>query len=86
MGSVSARGFEAVEGSVDPDVTAIAAPMVVDRQTVAALSAHVPGYRLDPERISQIGRALVEATEEFGQTALDSSDASDAVRADEDGQ
>lgn len=74
VGNIPPRGFEIVEGGVDPDVTDIAAPVIVDDQTVAVLSALVPSYRLQPERTSEIGRALVAATEEFGQTGLASSD------------
>jgi DNA-binding IclR family transcriptional regulator len=74
-GNVPTLGFEVVEGSVDADVTEIAAPVIIADETVAVMSSLIPSYRLNPERTFQVGRALVEATEEFGRSVLASSDA-----------
>jgi IclR family acetate operon transcriptional repressor len=73
-GPVPPLGFEVVVGSVDPEVTAIAAPVTIANETFAVMSSLVPSYRLDPKRTTHIAHALVEAAEEFGRTGYATSD------------
>lgn len=58
-GSAPSTGFVVVERGVEPDVTAIAAPLRAGSRTVAAVSLVVPSYRLDQARITEHGRDLV---------------------------
>jgi DNA-binding IclR family transcriptional regulator len=74
MGTVPENGYVIFEAGVDPDVTAIAAPVLIDGQPVAALSALVPSYRTDASRSATIGVALIAAVEEFGRASLSSDD------------
>ena len=74
MGAKPENGYVIVGAGVDPDVTAIAAPVLIDGQPVAALSALVPSYRTNAERSATIGVALIAAVEEFGRASLRSDD------------
>jgi len=78
-GDCEPMGFVVKHETVAPDVTAIAAPVVVDGQTVAALSALVPSYRLDAAKTFNLGRSLVEATLRIGHARLSEGTESDAL-------
>ncbi|WP_130866313.1 IclR family transcriptional regulator [Acidipropionibacterium timonense] len=57
-GRMGRARFAVVASGVEKDVTAIAAPICLHGETVAALSMVAPSYRLTPELISKYG-ALV---------------------------
>lgn len=62
---VPAPGYVVVERGVEPDVTAIAAPVRAGTSVVAALSLVVPSYRLDADQVREHGRRLVAACEDL---------------------
>ena len=77
VGESDPMGFVVKTETVAPDVTAIAAPLIVDGQTVAALSALIPSYRLNAETTFNLGRSLVDATERIGRTGISGRSAGD---------
>jgi len=62
LGRVPRGGFEIIEHGIEPDVTAIAAPVYSDRAIVAALSIVVPSYRVDRATMERYGAMLVAET------------------------
>jgi urocanate hydratase len=59
-GTVGAEGFSARHASVEPDITAVAAPVAgPDGTIVAALSVLAPTYRTGEDDVRAIGEALV---------------------------
>jgi IclR family transcriptional regulator, acetate operon repressor len=60
QGEVPRRGYVVVEQGVEPDVTAVAAPIRAGTAVVAALSLVVPSYRMTPELSRRFGEWLVE--------------------------
>jgi urocanate hydratase len=50
-----------VESAVEPDVTAIAAPIGPPGQAVAVLSLLVPSYRAEPAKTAAYGQAVAAA-------------------------
>lgn len=61
-GETPDSGYVVLENTVEPDVTAISAPIGAGGGTVAAMSTLVPTYRLDEEKRMKCGQALVSAT------------------------
>ncbi|MBS1678901.1 MAG: IclR family transcriptional regulator [Actinobacteria bacterium] len=60
-GDVDASGYAWTEGSVEPDVVAVAAPVRgASGGIIAALSVLAPSYRTDRAKIEEIGACLVE--------------------------
>lgn len=59
-GRVGPPGWIAVPDKVEPDVTAIAAPITVDEEILAALSMVVPNYRLTDETTARFGALIHE--------------------------
>ncbi len=55
---VPEQGYVVIERGVEPDVTAIAAPIRSGRRVVAALSLIVPSYRLNTAAAHGLGREL----------------------------
>lgn len=55
-------GYVTVERGIENDVTAIAAPISVQRRTVGVLSLLVPSYRITKTEISRYGQLLIAAT------------------------
>jgi DNA-binding IclR family transcriptional regulator len=63
-GEVGARGYVARTGTVEPDVTSIAAPVYgPDGLIAAALSVLAPTYRMTPRRIAACGRSVARHAE-----------------------
>ncbi|MDR1824240.1 MAG: IclR family transcriptional regulator [Bifidobacteriaceae bacterium] len=60
-GRTPAIGYVVVESGVEPDVTAIAAPIMLRGRVVAAISLLVPSYRADAAKVASYGSAVVEA-------------------------
>jgi len=59
-GRVNAEGFSLKHTTIEPDVTAVAAPVFgADGQIIAALSVTSPSYRIDEAFISRVGELLV---------------------------
>lgn len=59
-GEVGTEGYAFSRGSVEPDVTAVAAPVRdASDAVVGALSVIAPSYRTDDDAVHEIGRALV---------------------------
>lgn len=59
-GEVGGGGYAARSGTVEPDVTSIAAPLYgADGQIVAAISVLAPTYRAHKRHVAACGRALV---------------------------
>ena len=63
-GQTPAEGYVVVSNGIEPDVTAIAAPVLSGDQVVAALSVVVPSYRITDDGARRIGRQV--ATEAAG--------------------
>ncbi|NJC21853.1 urocanate hydratase [Arthrobacter pigmenti] len=57
-GGTPGSGFVVVSNGIEPDVTAIAAPVVSGGQVVASLSVVVPSYRITDAGAQQIGRLV----------------------------
>lgn len=57
-GRTPAAGFVAMRSVIEPDVTAIAAPVVHHGTTIAALSIVGPVYRIDDATAARYGRML----------------------------
>jgi IclR family acetate operon transcriptional repressor len=70
LGNIPESGFAVVVGGVDRDVTAIAAPIIIGDQPLAALSVLVPNYRTNPEQSKALGVALIAAVDELSRTSL----------------
>lgn len=60
-GATPEAGFVVVERGIEPDVTAIAAPITAAGRVVASLSILVPSYRMSPERTAHHGGLLRDA-------------------------
>jgi IclR family transcriptional regulator, acetate operon repressor len=61
-GRVGPEGFVLTRRTIEPDVTAIAAPVHgSDQSIVAAVNVVGPTYRIGDDEIASIGRAVVEA-------------------------
>ena len=58
MGETPASGYVVVERGIEPDVTAIAAPVHSGDAVVASLSLVIPSYRMNELLIIQYGKAL----------------------------
>lgn len=58
LGNVSQGQYLTVVGTVEPDVTAIAAPIYVGGRVLAALNLVVPSYRVTEGSIASFGVAL----------------------------
>jgi DNA-binding IclR family transcriptional regulator len=68
-GKVGPEGFVARTGSVEPDVTSIAAPVYgPDGLIAAALSVLAPSYRISGERIDVCGRAVARHAGELSRS------------------
>ncbi len=65
-GEVAPQEFARRPKTVEPDVTALSAPVRVNGTVVGALSTLVPAYRCTKELEARCGEALVEATAELG--------------------
>lgn len=61
-GEVAAGEWAQLKDTVEQDVTALSAPVLVHGAVVGALSTLVPTYRCTDELAALCGRALVEAT------------------------
>ncbi|GAA1822993.1 IclR family transcriptional regulator [Nesterenkonia flava] len=61
---VPEAGYVVVESSVEPDVTAISAPVRAGGRVVAALSVLVPTYRIDQTKAARFGGLLLEAAQQ----------------------
>jgi len=61
LGRTPAVGYVVVERGIEPDVTAVAAPVTSDGRVVAAMSLVVPSYRVTPADAERHGRALAAA-------------------------
>ncbi len=59
-GQTPPAGYVVVSNGVEPDVTAVAAPVLVGGQVIAALSVVAPSYRISDDEAHRIG-ALVAA-------------------------
>ncbi len=57
-GSTPGEGYVVVGNGIEPDVTAIAAPVVTGGRVVAALSVVVPTYRITGDAVQQIGHLV----------------------------
>lgn len=57
-GGTPETGFVVVSNGIEPDVTAIAAPVLSGSQVIAALSVVVPSYRITDEGVQRIGRLV----------------------------
>ncbi|WP_299165440.1 IclR family transcriptional regulator [uncultured Arthrobacter sp.] len=57
-GDTPEDGFVVISNGIEPDVTAIAAPVLSGGQVVAALSVVVPSYRIDDDGARRIGRQV----------------------------
>lgn len=57
-GGTPAEGYVVVSNGIEPDVTAIAAPVVSGAHVVAALSVVVPSYRITDDGVQRIGRQV----------------------------
>ncbi len=57
-GETPAAGYVVVSNGVEPDVTAVAAPVLVGGQIVAALSVVAPSYRVSDDEAHRIGALL----------------------------
>jgi DNA-binding IclR family transcriptional regulator len=59
---VRQRGYAVADEELEVGVWAISAPIRdIDRNVIAAMSIPFPTNRLDPERIPEIAKALLEA-------------------------
>lgn len=58
LGGSDLAGYRVVQQAIEPDVTAIAAPLRSDDRVLAALSLLVPSYRAEAEDVSRLGQEL----------------------------
>lgn len=63
LGNCGIDGYRAALNAVEPDVTAIAAPVRSDDRVLAALSLLAPSYRLTPADVRRLGQRLAEMAE-----------------------
>jgi IclR family acetate operon transcriptional repressor len=67
VGRVGKRGYAVARGSVEPDVTGVAAPILGPAgEPVAALSVIGPSYRMPQRVTADIGRVLLDETAALG--------------------
>jgi IclR family acetate operon transcriptional repressor len=71
-GRVPAAGFVTRRSVIEPDVTAIAAPVVHDGGILAALSVVGPVYRIDDATAARYGRQLAEEAAHVSATLVGS--------------
>ncbi len=57
-GSTPDEGYVVVSNGVEPDVTAIAAPILMGSRVVAALSVVAPSYRITDDDAEAIGKLV----------------------------
>lgn len=57
-GVVGDEGYVAIQGGIEPDVTAVAAPVQVGGMTVAGLSILGPSYRIDDVDVRRFGATV----------------------------
>lgn len=62
LDEIRGRGYSTDLEEVELGVACIAAPIVVGDQVAGAISVSAPRTRMDDVRISEVGRALLEAT------------------------
>jgi DNA-binding IclR family transcriptional regulator len=58
-GRVGADGYASTRTTIEPDVTAVAAPIVADGDVAGALSVIAPTYRTSDADVARIGAALL---------------------------
>lgn len=63
LGQTPPEGFVIVERGVEPDVTAVAAPITSEGRVIAALSLVIPIYRVNEIQAAEYGRLLRIATQ-----------------------
>ena len=63
LGQTPSEGFVVVERGVEPDVTAIAAPITSEGRVIAALSLVIPSYRVNEIQAQEYGRLLRAAAQ-----------------------
>lgn len=78
------RGFAISEQEFEPQINAVAAPILdVNRQPVGAIAIVGPSFRMPPERMHALGQEILSVTEaitrEVGQAALSRLSAKPAV-------
>lgn len=61
LGDVPVEGYVVVERGIEPDVTAIAAPIQSGARIVAAMSLVIPSYRITELHVARYGRSLAAA-------------------------
>lgn len=66
-GETPKAGYVVLENTVEPDVTAISAPIAAGGRVVAAMSTLVPTYRLNEQKRKRCGQALVAAADAVSQ-------------------
>ncbi len=67
-GDVTAQGWVARRGAVEPEITAVAAPVrAADGEIVAALTILAPSYRTGERRARALGRLVAEHARELSQ-------------------
>lgn len=72
LGDVDAGGFAVVADGVEPDVTAVAAPVMVGSKIAAALSIVAPSYRTTAEAAQDLGALVAgEARKLFATPRID---------------
>jgi IclR family acetate operon transcriptional repressor len=59
-GTVGKDGYVALRGGIEPDVTAVAAPVQVAGMTVAGLSILGPSYRISDDDVRRFGTAVAQ--------------------------
>jgi IclR family transcriptional regulator, acetate operon repressor len=65
-GHIGREGYSTTRVTIEPDVTALAAPVFgADGQIVAALSVTGPTYRMDDAVVQRVGALLVRETREM---------------------
>lgn len=62
LGQTPTEGYVIVERGIEPDVTAIAAPILSDARVVAAMSLVIPSYRVTDRDAGRFGRELAAIT------------------------
>ncbi|MDR1152454.1 MAG: helix-turn-helix domain-containing protein [Bifidobacteriaceae bacterium] len=78
-GLTPAKGYIAVRGGVEEDVTAIAAPIVLKSRTMAALTLLVPTYRAGVATVKDHGRRLAAATADLSERLTSGDDPASSV-------
>ncbi|GAA4156806.1 IclR family transcriptional regulator [Leifsonia shinshuensis] len=79
LGHLGEAGFEVESNLIEPDVTAIAAPVTTNGRVVAAMSLLAPTYRADTTTIQKLGHELAERTGSVSALLTRSADASEPV-------